>query len=116
MPADLERVWVACTAGPSLVHGDIRPDDLLIRDSDDALMVVDWAQPSIGAAWQDVVDLIPHMIMAGHAPLDAEKTLVGVPAWHDLPGLSDGHLMPGGQAWLGADRSRPPWMSGMRRR
>ncbi|WP_433234998.1 phosphotransferase [Streptosporangium sp. CA-135522] len=87
MLADLERVWVAYATGTSLVHGDIRPDNLLIRNSDDALMVVDWAQPSIGAAWQDVVDLIPHMIMAGHAPLDAEKTLVGVPAWHALPGL-----------------------------
>ncbi|MGH3754723.1 MAG: phosphotransferase [Pseudonocardiaceae bacterium] len=87
MLADLERGWVPYAAGPSLVHGDIRPDNLLIRDGDDALMVVDWAQPSIGAAWQDVVDLIPHMIMAGHAPLDAERTLVGVPAWHDLPDL-----------------------------
>jgi len=88
--ADLEGVWVPYAAGPSLVHGDIRPDNLLIRDTDDTddtLMVVDWAQPSIGAPWQDVVDLIPHMIMAGHTPPDAEKALLGVPAWHDLPDL-----------------------------
>ncbi|MEO3863696.1 aminoglycoside phosphotransferase family protein [Acrocarpospora sp. B8E8] len=83
--AELERAWVPRAAGPSLVHGDIRPDNLLIRDEDGALMVIDWAQPSIGAPWQDVVDLIPHMIMAGHEPRAAEKALIGVPAWEELP-------------------------------
>ncbi|WP_214107280.1 aminoglycoside phosphotransferase family protein [Acrocarpospora catenulata] len=83
--AELEKAWVPRAEGWSLVHGDIRPDNLLIRDGDGALMVIDWAQPSIGAPWQDVLDLIPHMIMAGHEPRAAEKALIGVPAWEELP-------------------------------
>nr|WP_083975894.1 phosphotransferase [Herbidospora sakaeratensis] len=89
--AELERVWVPHSAGLSLVHGDIRPDNLLIgsrqSDDDEVLLVVDWAQPSIGAAWQDVVDLIPHMIMAGHAPVEAEDALSHLRAWQELPDI-----------------------------
>lgn len=77
--AELETLWAQHADGPTLVHGDIRPDNMLI--SDGAVFVVDWAQPSRGAAWQDVTDLVPHLVMAGHSPAMAEKALVGVPAW-----------------------------------
>ncbi|GII79118.1 hypothetical protein Sru01_41000 [Sphaerisporangium rufum] len=82
--ADLEELWPAHADGDTLVHGDIRPDNLLITHHGTAY-VVDWAQPCQGAAWQDVTDLIPHMIMAGHTPGAAEKTLVGIPTWDLVP-------------------------------
>lgn len=77
--ADLETLWGRHADGTTIVHGDIRPDNLLITGG--TAFVVDWAQPSQGAAWQDVTDLIPHLIMAGHTPGAAEKTLVGIPSW-----------------------------------
>ncbi|WP_433241517.1 aminoglycoside phosphotransferase family protein [Streptosporangium sp. CA-135522] len=77
---DLETLWVRHADGTTLVHGDIRPDNLLIT-SDATAAVVDWAQPCQGAAWQDIADLIPHMIMAGHSPQTAEKALIGLSVW-----------------------------------
>ncbi|MCC5580111.1 phosphotransferase [Microtetraspora sp. AC03309] len=81
--AVLEAVWPAHADGLTLVHGDIRPDNLLVASG--GAYVVDWAQPSQGAAWQDIADLMPHLIMAGHSPVGAEKTLVGIPYWDLAP-------------------------------
>ncbi|MEO3856851.1 phosphotransferase [Acrocarpospora sp. B8E8] len=78
--ADLEFLWTSHTEGTTLVHGDIRPDNLLIT-GDGTAVVVDWAQPSQGAAWVDIIDLVPHLIMAGHTPADAEKTLTRSLIW-----------------------------------
>lgn len=78
--ARLESVWPAHADGETLVHGDIRPDNMLITPTGEVVFV-DWAHASCGAAWQDLADLIPHMVMAGHHPVMAEKHLVGVPAW-----------------------------------
>lgn len=82
--SELETHWAHYADGATLVHGDIRPDNMIIAMGG-GVFVVDWAQPSRGAAWQDVADLVPHMIMAGHSPASAEKTLIGVQAWDFAP-------------------------------
>ncbi|WP_433369155.1 phosphotransferase [Streptosporangium sp. CA-115845] len=82
--SELETHWAQHADGSTLVHGDIRPDNMIIATGE-VVFVVDWAQPSLGAAWQDIADLVPHMIMAGHSPVSAEKTLIGVPAWDFAP-------------------------------
>ncbi|MEU5863489.1 aminoglycoside phosphotransferase family protein [Nonomuraea sp. NPDC047529] len=82
--AELESLWIAHADGNTLVHGDIRPDNMLIT-AHGSVVVVDWAQPCNGAAWQDVTDLIPHLIMAGNTPQMAEKALLGLPAWTAVP-------------------------------
>ncbi|WP_433520164.1 aminoglycoside phosphotransferase family protein (plasmid) [Nonomuraea sp. CA-143628] len=78
--AQIERVWPTHADGATLVHGDIRPDNMLITPAEE-VVIVDWAHASCGAAWQDTADLIPHMIMAGHDPCTVEKHLIGAPAW-----------------------------------
>lgn len=78
--ARAEAVWPAHADGPALVHGDIRPDNLLATPTG-GVAVVDWAHASRGAAWQDLADLVPHLIMAGHDPAAAEHRLTGLPAW-----------------------------------
>ncbi|WP_405140699.1 aminoglycoside phosphotransferase family protein [Sphaerisporangium sp. NBC_01403] len=83
--ADLETLWGRHADGTTLVHGDIRPDNLLITTSNRTGFVVDWAQPCQGAAWQDLTDLVPHLIMAGNTPGAAEKALVGARAWDLVP-------------------------------
>ncbi|TMR08721.1 aminoglycoside phosphotransferase family protein [Nonomuraea turkmeniaca] len=75
-----ETLWRAHANGSTLVHGDIRPDNLLVT-VDGTVAVVDWARASRGASWQDVADLVPHLIMAGHTPAAAESCLAETPAW-----------------------------------
>jgi hypothetical protein len=61
--ADLERDWADAAAGTSLVHGDLRADNLLLTG--DRVVVVDWPWASIGASWVDVVLLAPSVAMQG---------------------------------------------------
>lgn len=75
--ADLETAWLAAAAGDTLVHGDVNAS-LLVNNA--GVYLIDWAQPTRGAAWLDVADLIPHLILAGHTPGDAEAALTDVPA------------------------------------
>jgi aminoglycoside phosphotransferase (APT) family kinase protein len=85
--AALEERWAAQAAGTALVHNDIRPDNLLLTpDSNGAgngdrrhtrVTVVDWAQARLGRPWRDTASLVPHLIMAGHTPRQAEAHLMG---------------------------------------
>lgn len=79
--AALETGWLAAAAGDTLIHGDINASNLLINH--EGVYLIDWAQPTRGAAWLDVADLIPHLILAGHTPAAAEAALAHVPAWHN---------------------------------
>ncbi|MEV6984493.1 phosphotransferase [Sphaerisporangium sp. NPDC051017] len=81
---ELEAAWAARADGPALVHGDIRPDNLLIT-AHETVVVVDWAKPRRGNQWRDLTDLIPHMIMTGHAPDAAERALHGLQFWERAP-------------------------------
>jgi aminoglycoside phosphotransferase (APT) family kinase protein len=70
--------------GDTLLHGDINTSNLLISQ-DQKVWLIDWAQPARGAAWIDVADLIPQLILAGHNPAQAEEALATVPAWTATP-------------------------------
>jgi energy-coupling factor transporter ATP-binding protein EcfA2 len=65
---------------PDRPHGNHRSWSL---DQDDRVFLIDWAQPVRGAAWLDVADLVPHLILAGHTAAAAEAVLADVPAWRD---------------------------------
>lgn len=54
---------VAALDGEALVHGDVRPDNLLVETGGSA-RVVDWNHPTLGAPWVDLVGLWP--LMAHH--------------------------------------------------
>ncbi len=81
--AALEERWAAQAAGTALVHNDIRPDNLLLTPNsngegrDVRVTVVNWAQARLGRPWLDVASLVPHLIMAGHTPQQAEAHLTG---------------------------------------
>ncbi|MFV2197788.1 phosphotransferase family protein [Nocardiopsis sp. LOL_012] len=79
--AKAETVWRSHADGPALVHGDIRPDHLLTTTGGH-IAVVDWAHAFHGAPWQDIADLVPHLVMAGHTPA-AEHHLAGVDTWEE---------------------------------
>lgn len=112
---DLGSRWVSSADGATLVHGDVRPDNLLITSAK-TVMVVDWAQPCNGAAWQDIVDLIPHLIMADHTPRAAEAVLAGVPVWEAVsPEVITGYAAAYAGYWARvARRPVPPGVPNLR--
>ncbi|MFC4061734.1 phosphotransferase family protein [Planomonospora corallina] len=67
--ADLEAGWAAAAEGGSLVHGDIRADNLLLT-ADDEVMVVDWPWAFTGAPWFDLLGMLPSVRMQGGPPCE----------------------------------------------
>ncbi|MFF1511927.1 hypothetical protein [Streptomyces sp. NPDC058326] len=75
--------WHETMRGNTLLHCDIRSDNLLVGDR--GVRFVDWALAHRGAAWLDVALLVPQLILAGHTPEDAEKHATQIPAYRDAP-------------------------------
>ena len=69
-------------AGPTLLHGDINPDNLLIGP-DGNVTVVDWSWPTHGAAFIDPACLVVQLIAAGHPPPHAQNWAARCTAWRD---------------------------------
>jgi len=66
--ADLESQWTDKAAGETLLHIDLRADNLLLTD-DGGVVVVDWAQPAVGARWIGTVCFaINPALFGGHDP------------------------------------------------
>jgi len=61
--ADLEATWADHGAGSSLLHTDIRADNLLLTS--DGVMVVDWPGACRGAPFIDLVFFAPSVAMQG---------------------------------------------------
>jgi aminoglycoside phosphotransferase (APT) family kinase protein len=61
--AALEPTWVAATAGKTLLHADIRADNLLLTA--DRVWVVDWPWACTGQPWVDVANFAPSVQMQG---------------------------------------------------
>ncbi len=59
----MEASWSAHAAGPTLLHADIRADNLLLTD--DGVVVVDWPHACLGAVFVEVVLLAPSVAMQG---------------------------------------------------
>jgi len=61
--AGLEATWAAHAAGSTLLHADIRADNLLLTG--DGVVVVDWPHACRGAAFTDLVFFAPSVAMQG---------------------------------------------------
>lgn len=61
--AELEAQWPAAAAGDTLLHNDVRADNMLITEA--GVIFVDWPHACTGAAWFDVVAFAPSVIMQG---------------------------------------------------
>ena len=64
--AELERAWPQYGTGGTLLHTDIRADNVLLTG--DRVVFVDWPHACIGAAFVDVVFLAPSVAMQGGPP------------------------------------------------
>jgi aminoglycoside phosphotransferase len=61
--AALEAGWPAAVAGDTLVHGDLRADNLLLAGG--RVVFVDWPQAMVGAPWLDLLCMLPSVAMQG---------------------------------------------------
>ncbi|MDQ6709585.1 MAG: phosphotransferase [Candidatus Dormibacteraeota bacterium] len=61
--AELEARWPQGAEGTTLLHVDLRADNMLITE--DRVVVVDWPHAAIGAAWIDLMFLLPSVAMQG---------------------------------------------------
>lgn len=62
----LERQWAEHAAGDTLLHADLRADNILLTS--DRVVVVDWPHASVGAAFLDTIFLAPSVAMQGGPP------------------------------------------------
>ena len=73
--AELESGWSAAATGDTLLHLDLRADNLLLTD--DLVYVVDWPHACVGAAWVDLLIMLPSVVMQGG---DADRCWQRCPA------------------------------------
>lgn len=64
--AAIEEGWTAAAEGHSLVHGDLRADNILLTP--DEVVFVDWPHARIGAPWLDLLFLLPSAAATGTDP------------------------------------------------
>ena len=72
--AAIESTWAGAAEGGSLVHCDLRADNVLLTP--DRVMFVDWPHARIGAPWLDLLFLLPSAAATG---TDPQAVWVGFP-------------------------------------
>jgi aminoglycoside phosphotransferase (APT) family kinase protein len=77
----LEREWVAASAGDTMIHCDLRPDNLLV-DGAGKVWICDWNWPCLAAPWLDLVLLLAGVHASG---LDADRLLASHPVGSEAP-------------------------------
>jgi aminoglycoside phosphotransferase (APT) family kinase protein len=114
--AALETAWLPWAGGDTMLHMDLRPDNVICRYEDGVALIVDWAAAVRGAAWLEPAALVSHLIMAGHSPAEAERVALAsdpmsnVPAWA-LTGFAAGIA----GHWAASSRQpSPPGAYGLR--
>ena len=110
--ARLESGWAAATAGDTMLHVDLRDDNVLLTPTGQTL-VCDWNWPALGPVWFDLVALLISVHGDG---LDADALLAAHPlAAGADPGAVDGVLAALAGMWS-ATADRPldfpasPWL------
>jgi aminoglycoside phosphotransferase (APT) family kinase protein len=61
--AALEERWTEAATGSSLLHGDLRADNVVLTPA--GAVVVDWPDVSLGAGWVDLLFALPSIAMHG---------------------------------------------------
>jgi aminoglycoside phosphotransferase (APT) family kinase protein len=64
--AALEARWNESAAGSTMLHGDVRADNILLAP--DRVVFVDWPHACVGPAWLDLLLFVPSVAMQGGPP------------------------------------------------
>jgi aminoglycoside phosphotransferase (APT) family kinase protein len=59
----LEREAPAAAVGDTMIHMDLRADNILLTD--DRVVIVDWPGAAVGAAWIDILGMAPSVVLEG---------------------------------------------------
>lgn len=104
--ARLAAGFAAVTTGDTLVHTDVRDDNLLVG-TDGRVLLCDWNWPAVGAPWLDTVLLLLGPRGDG---LDVDALLARLPLTRDVPAEAiDAFLaLVTGYFWRQGDERVPP--------
>ncbi|MEV7545591.1 phosphotransferase [Streptomyces sp. NPDC089915] len=80
--AAIEQGWRQAAGGNTLLHWDLRPDNMLRRE-DGTVVIIDWSYQNQGAAWIDPAVLVPYLILDGHTAAEAETAVARLPQPED---------------------------------
>jgi aminoglycoside phosphotransferase (APT) family kinase protein len=110
--AELEAGWPQATQGWTLLHSDLRADNLLLTPT--RVVAVDWPWACVGAAWVDLLLLLPSVAMQGGP--DPEATFAAHPV---AAGIDPAAVTTALAAWAGflvggARLPPPPGLPGLR--
>ena len=110
--AEIEAAAGAAVAGDTLLHFDIRADNLLLTPA--RVWFVDWPHACVGAAWLDVALFLPSVTMQG-GPLPAQVADM-TPASRSAapPPLTPANVAVAGFFTLHALRPSPPGLPTLR--
>jgi aminoglycoside phosphotransferase (APT) family kinase protein len=61
--AELEAKWMDASAGETLIHSDVRADNILVTP--ERVVFVDWPHASLGAPWLELLCFLPSVAMQG---------------------------------------------------
>jgi hypothetical protein len=64
----LEAGWPDAAAGDSLLHADLRADNVVLTA--EGAVVVDWPHACVGAGWVDFLFAVPSIVMHGGGPAE----------------------------------------------
>jgi aminoglycoside phosphotransferase (APT) family kinase protein len=77
--ADAPRVL----AGESLVHGDLRADNVMLDHENGRVWLIDWPHASVGAPWLDMAFMLPSVALQGGG--DPAALFAAQPVARDVP-------------------------------
>ncbi|MBE8519382.1 aminoglycoside phosphotransferase [Amycolatopsis sp. H6(2020)] len=109
-----EEAEVSLLAGENLLHTDLNPNNILVHNG--RALLVDWAWPTLGAAWIDPACAALWLIAEGHTPAAAEGWAQAIPTWEYLPqGGLDTFVAVSARLWTQiADDAPQPWKLALR--
>src|SRR5581483_8341892 len=61
--ATLEATWADGAGGTTLLHTDLRADNMLLTE--DRVVFIDWPWAAVGAPWIDLANMLPSVAMQG---------------------------------------------------
>lgn len=102
--ADLEGQWSRALEGDTLLHCDLRADNILLREND--VIFVDWPSARIGAAWSDLLFMLPSLGMHG---IDLHQIVETHPIFHGVdPGAVNSGMAAIAGSFIGRSLLPPP--------
>lgn len=92
--------------GDMLTHTDPQPANFIIGDGQ--AQMIDWGWAMRGPSWLTAARIIPHLLLAGWNPADAEQALASIPAWTGAPpGAVTAYALSHADSWDDIHRKRP---------